>query len=181
MDISTASTSRAYEIPSSDVIILEGHTSEVWACSSICFSSFFCVSSAVIYAHFPFFLVGPYNWVKPYNTSAISISSSSGFEDNDFDGPCNWVKPYNTSAISISSSSGFEDNDFDGPCNWVKPYNTSAISISSSSGFEDNDFDDEIGTNEIKVANDDGGAVRAGHFLLSRKNLRKWNGQGVVA
>lgn len=31
-----------------------------------------------------------------------------------FEGPCDWViKPYNTSAISISSSSGFEDNDFD--------------------------------------------------------------------
>ncbi|CAL5366831.1 unnamed protein product [Camellia sinensis] len=33
MDISTASTSRACEIPSSDVIILEGHTSEVCACA----------------------------------------------------------------------------------------------------------------------------------------------------
>jgi|UniRef100_A0A2N9FDX2 transducin (beta)-like 1 len=33
MDISTTSTSQACEIPSSDVIILEGHTSEVCACA----------------------------------------------------------------------------------------------------------------------------------------------------
>ena len=32
MDITPASTSQACEIPSSDVTILEGHTSEVGAC-----------------------------------------------------------------------------------------------------------------------------------------------------
>jgi transducin (beta)-like 1 len=31
MDISITSTSQTCEIPSSDVMILEGHTSEVWA------------------------------------------------------------------------------------------------------------------------------------------------------
>ncbi|KAI8013991.1 Protein yippee-like 1 [Camellia lanceoleosa] len=38
-----------------------------------------------------------------------------------------------------------------------------------------------LGVKFIEVANDDDGAVRAGYFLLYRKNLRKWNGQGIVA
>ncbi|KAI7983465.1 hypothetical protein LOK49_LG15G01978 [Camellia lanceoleosa] len=84
MDISTASTSQACEIPSSDVIILKGHTSEVWACSSICFSSFFCVSSTVIYAHFPFFLVGMTATMDSCSSSLFQ-SDSDPFRGNNSD------------------------------------------------------------------------------------------------
>ncbi len=47
MDISTISTSLPCDIPSSDVKILEGHTSEVWAYPASCISLPFLIGCLV--------------------------------------------------------------------------------------------------------------------------------------
>ncbi|KAL7173477.1 hypothetical protein ACSBR2_032860 [Camellia fascicularis] len=82
----------------------------------------------------------------------------------------------------------FIDNELDGyvfpnvvNVHALSPEQDRTVGARTLSDVYCNNCGNLLGVKFIEVANDDDGAVRAGYFLLYRENLRKWNGQGIVA